>query len=247
VGVASDQQEVILKHVAEEVKKEGITLNVKTFSDYTLINQATEDGDLDLNSFQHVAFLEAWDEENDGDLVNVGFTKISPFGLYSAKSVADPTDHKISSPSDLKAGDTVGIPNDVTNGGRALQALDALGIITLKKDAPTSPQLSDIEKYNVKIEIKEIQADQIVSALPDLTAAFINTDFVLDQLKTTPKKAAIYIDTDHMENVSDLYKNIIAVREDEEDNKDIKAIVKAYQSDWTKTYYEEKTEEYVAW
>ncbi len=146
----------------------------------------------------------------------------------------------------LKDGDTVAIPNDPTNGGRALQALEALNIIKLKKDAPDSPEVKDIESYNTKIEIKPIQADQLVATLPDVTAAFINTNYVTDQLHTTPKKSAIYIDTDHLDKVSDLYKNIIAVRKEDKDKEDFKKIVKAYQTPEIAKLIE-KTNDYPAW
>lgn len=145
-----------------------------------------------------------------------------------------------------ETGDTVAIPNDPTNGGRALQALEALNIIKLKKDAPDSPEVKDIESYNTKIEIKPIQADQLVATLPDVTAAFINTNYVTDQLHTTPKKSAIYIDTDHLDKVSDLYKNIIAVRKEDKDKEDFKKIVKAYQTPEIAKLIE-KTNDYPAW
>ncbi|MBS7577077.1 MULTISPECIES: MetQ/NlpA family ABC transporter substrate-binding protein [unclassified Enterococcus] len=222
VGVASDSQREIWEYVADQVKKEGITLDVKLFSGYTEENPALADGSLDLNSFQHVAYLNNYNKENNQDLVHIAYTIISPFGLYS---------DKIKDYSELKDGDTIAIPNDVTNGGRALQLLAAIDVITLKADAPDSPTVKDIEKYNKKIEIKEIQADQLVSVLPDVTAATINTNFVIDQLQTTPEESAIYIDTDHLDKVSELYKNVIAVRKEDKDNEDFKKIVKAYQTD----------------
>ena len=221
VGVASDQQKEIWEKVSDSLKADKIKIDVKLFSGYTEENPALADGSLDLNSFQHVAYLNNYNKENKKDLTYIGYTLISPFGLYS---------EKLKDPKDLKDGDTVAIPNDPTNGGRALQALEALDIIKLKKDAPDSPEVKDIESYKTKIEIKPIQADQLVATLPDVTAAFINTNYVTDQLHTTPKKSAIYIDTDHLDKVSDLYKNIIAVRKEDKNKEDFKKIVKAYQT-----------------
>ncbi|GFH40557.1 MetQ/NlpA family ABC transporter substrate-binding protein [Lactococcus insecticola] len=238
VGVASDQQKEIWEKVGASLKDENIKIKVKLFSGYTEENPALADGSLDLNSFQHVAFLENYNKENKQDLTYIGYTLISPFGLYS--------DKKISKPSELKDGDTVAIPNDVTNGGRALQALEALKIITLKKDAPASPTVKDIKTYNTKIKIKEIQADQLVSVLPDVTAAFINTNYVTDQMHTTPKKSAIYIDTDHLDKVSKLYKNVIAVRKEDKNKADFKKIVKAYQTPAIAKLIE-ATNDYPAW
>lgn len=237
VGVASDQQKEIWEKVSESLKADKIKIDVKLFSGYTEENPALADGSLDLNSFQHVAYLNNYNKENKQDLTYIGYTLISPFGLYS---------EKLKDPKDLKDGDTVAIPNDPTNGGRALQALEALDIIKLKKDAPDSPEVKDIASYNTKIEIKPIQADQLVATLPDVTAAFINTNYVTDQLHTTPKKSAIYIDTDHLEKVSDLYKNIIAVRKADKNKEDFKKIVKAYQTPEIAKLIE-KTNDYPAW
>ena len=237
VGVASDQQKEIWEKVSDSLKDDKIKIYVKLFSGYTEENPALADGSLDLNSFQHVAYLNNYNKENKKDLTYIGYTLISPFGLHS---------EKIKDPKDLKDGDTVAIPNDPTNGGRALQALETLNIIKLKKDAPDSPEVKDIESYNTKIEIKPIQADQLVATLPDVTAAFINTNYVTDQLHTTPKKSAIYIDTDHLDKVSDLYKNIIAVRKEDKDKEDFKKIVKAYQTPEIAKLIE-KTNDYPAW
>ncbi len=237
VGVASDQQKEIWEKVSDSLKADKIKIDVKLFSGYTEENPALADGSLDLNSFQHVAYLNNYNKENKKDLTYIGYTLISPFGLYS---------EKLKDPKDLKDGDTVAIPNDPTNGGRALQALEALDIIKLKKDAPDSPEVKDIASYNTKIEIKPIQADQLVATLPDVTAAFINTNYVTDQLHTTPKKSAIYIDTDHLEKVSDLYKNIIAVRKADKNKEDFKKIVKAYQTPEIAKLIE-KTNDYPAW
>ena len=237
VGVASDQQKEIWEKVSDSLKDDKIKIDVKLFSGYTEENPALADGSLDLNSFQHVAYLNNYNKENKKDLTYIGYTLISPFGLYS---------EKIKDPKDLKDGDTVAIPDDPTNGGRALQALEALNIIKLKKDAPDSPEVKDIEAYNTKIEIKPIQADQLVATLPDVTAAFINTNYVTDQLHTTPKKSAIYIDTDHLDKVSDLYKNIIAVRKEDKNKEDFKKIVKAYQTPEIAKLIE-KTNDYPAW
>ncbi|MGM5485646.1 MAG: MetQ/NlpA family ABC transporter substrate-binding protein [Pseudolactococcus raffinolactis] len=237
VGVASDQQKEIWEKVSDSLKADKIKIDVKLFSGYTEENPALADGSLDLNSFQHVAYLNNYNKENKKDLTYIGYTLISPFGLYS---------EKLKDPKDLKDGDTVAIPNDPTNGGRALQALETLDIIKLKKDAPDSPEVKDIESYKTKIEIKPIQADQLVATLPDVTAAFINTNYVTDQLHTTPKKSAIYIDTDHLDKVSDLYKNIIAVRKEDKNKEDFKKIVKAYQTPEIAKLIE-KTNDYPAW
>ena len=237
VGVASDQQKEIWTKLGKDLKKDNIKIDVKLFSGYTEENPALADGSLDLNSFQHNAWLNNYNRDNKKDLTPIGYTIISPFGLYS---------DNIKNPKDLKDGDVVGIPDDPANGGRSLQALDALHIIKLKDNAPDSPSVKDIVSYNTKIKIKPIQADQLVAALPDLTAAFINTNFVTDQLHTTPKKSALYIDTDHMDKVNEIYKNVIVVRKEDKDKADFKKIVKAYQTPEIAEIIK-KTNDYPAW
>ena len=237
VGVASDQQKEIWTQLGKDLKKDNIKIDVKLFSGYTEENPALADGSLDLNSFQHNAWLNNYNRDNKKDLTPIGYTIISPFGLYS---------DKIKNPKDLKDGDVVGIPDDPANGGRSLQALDALHVIKLKDNAPDSPSVKDIVSYNTKIKIKPIQADQLVAALPDLTAAFINTNFVTDQLHTTPKKSALYIDTDHMDKVNEIYKNVIVVRKEDKDKADFKKIVKAYQTPEIAEIIK-KTNDYPAW
>ena len=237
VGVASDQQKEIWTQLGKDLKKDNIKIDVKLFSGYTEENPALADGSLDLNSFQHNAWLNNYNRDNKKDLTPIGYTIISPFGLYS---------DKIKNPKDLKDGDVVGIPDDPANGGRSLQALDALHVIKLKDNAPDSPSVKDIVSYNTKIKIKPIQADQLVAALPDLTAAFINTNFVTDQLHTTPKKSALYIDTDHMDKVNEIYKNVIVVRKEDKDKADFKKIVKAYQTPKIAEIIK-KTNDFPAW
>lgn len=221
IGVASDTEKAEWTQVAKNVKKDGIILKIKEFSDYTGENPAVQDGSLDLNAFQHTAYLDNWNKENNGDIVSIGYTYISPFGLYSKK---------ITNYKELKSGDTIAVPNDVTNEGRALQLLSAIGLITLKKDAPALPALTDIQTYNKKITIKPLSGDQIAAALPDVTAGCINTNYVQDQLHETPKDA-LYVDTDHGDKVNSIYKNIVAVKKSNKNNADFKKLVKAYQTE----------------
>ncbi|MFV0556250.1 MAG: MetQ/NlpA family ABC transporter substrate-binding protein [Lactovum sp.] len=221
VGVASEQERREWELVAENVKDEGITLKVKEFTDYTQENPATVDGSLDLNAFQTKVYLDEWNKTNDENLVSIGWTYISPLGLYSETV----TDYK-----DIKDGDIIGIPNDVTNGGRAISLLASAGYITLKEDAGDIPALTDIETYNIKIEIETLEASQIAAALPDLTAAVINTNFVTSQLQKTADDA-IFVDTDHASKLGDSFKNIVVVTEENKDKEDFKILVEAYQTE----------------
>lgn len=224
VGVVSDSEKEIWKSVAADLKeKDGIDLEIKEFSDYNTPNAALVDGSIDLNAFQHIAFLDEYNSSHKQDIVSIGFTYVSPLGLYSKKV----KDYK-----DIKDGDEIAIQNDVVNCGRALQLLNAINIITLKSDAPASPTVNDIEKYNVKVKITEVDASQTASSLPDVAAATVNTNYALDAgLK--PTKDAIYLDTERLKEVNDIYKNIIAVKPENKDNPDFKKIVEVYQTDKT--------------
>lgn len=157
----------------------------------------------------------------------IGNTFIIPLNLYS---------DKVSSVDELKDGDTVAIPDDLTNGGRALKVLESAGLITLKADAGFSPTVDDIETYNTKIQIKELKANVIPSSLPDVTAAVVNGNYALDfGLKT---EEAIYKDSVLDE---EQYWNLIAART--ADLKDptkvdvYKKVVAAFQSDATEKVF----------
>ena len=220
VGVVSDADNLIWEEVAKNLKDEGITLKTEEFSDYNTPNDALEDGSIDLNAFQHVAFMDNFNKEKDGNLVSIGYTYVSPLGLYSKK---------IKNYKDLKDGDTVAIPNDVTNEGRAIQLLAAIDVLTLKDTKVESPSLKDIASYKKKIKIKELDAAQIPTVLEDVDAGIINTNYAVDS-GLSPKEDALYVDTDNLSKVGDIYKNVIAVTSKNKDKEDFKKIVKAYQT-----------------
>lgn len=198
LGVVGSIYEEIWTPTREALKKEGINLEIVQFSDYVTPNNALANGEIDLNAFQHRIYLKNEINNYGYDLSIAGNTFIIPLNLYS---------QKVSSVEELKDGDTIAIPDDVTNGGRALKVLEAAGLIVLKADTDFNPTVEDIESYNVQITIKELKANIIPSALPDVTAGIINGNYALDfGLKTTE---AIYTDTvlDEKE-----YWNLIAVR-----------------------------------
>lgn len=210
-----------------ELKKEGINLEFVQFSDYVTPNNALNNKEIDLNAFQHQIFLADDAKSNGYDITNIGNTFIIPLNLYS---------ESISSVDKIKDGDTIAIPDDVTNGGRALKVLEAAGLITLDAKAGFNPTLDDITKYNVKIKIEELKANTIPSALQDVTAAVVNGNYALDfGLKT---EDAIYKDTvlDQKE-----YWCLIAARnEDLNDPEKVelyKKVVKAFQTEATEKVF----------
>ncbi len=232
IGVVSDSAAEIWKDVAKRLKDQNINLKIVEFTDYNQPNEALTNGDVDLNAFQHVAFLNNYNTDNNGDLVPIGFTFVSPLGLYSDKV----TDYK-----DIKDGDSIAIPNDVTNGGRALQLLAAIDLITLKKDAGDSPTVADIEKNPLNLKIEELDAAQTARSLSDVTAAVVNTNYAVDS-GLTPKKDALYLDTDNLSDVKDIYKNVVAARKEDKNNATYKKIVAEYQTDETKKLIDKTTD-----
>lgn len=220
LGVVGSIYEDLWAPAKEALKKEGVDLEIVQFSDYVTPNNALNSGDIDLNAFQHRIYLESEIKQYGYKIEAVGYTFIIPLNLYSSK---------VSSVDKIKDGDSIAIPDDVTNGGRALKVLEAAGLIKLKANAGFSPTVKDIETYKVKIKIEELKANTIPSVLSDVTAAIVNGNYALDfGLKT---KEAIYQDTVLNE---EKYWNLIAARSD--DLKDpnkvalYKKVVSAFQS-----------------
>ena len=227
LGVVGSIYEDLWKPAQESLKAEGIDLEIVQFSDYATPNNALNSGDIDLNAFQHQIYLDNEVEQQGYKIQSIGYTFIIPLNIYS---------HKVKAISDIKDGDVVAIPDDVTNGGRAIKVLAAAGLITLKEDAGFNPTLEDIKTYNTKITIKELKANTIPSVLDDVTAAVVNGNYALDfGLKT---EEDIYKDSVLDE---EQYWNLIAART--ADLKDptkvdvYKKVVAAFQSDATEKVF----------
>ena len=227
LGVVGSIYEDLWKPAQESLKAEGIDLEIVQFSDYATPNNALNSGDIDLNAFQHQIYLDNEVEQQGYKIQSIGYTFIIPLNIYS---------HKVKAISDIKDGDVVAIPDDVTNGGRAIKVLAAAGLITLKEDAGFNPTLEDIKTYNTKITIKELKANTIPSVLDDVTAAVVNGNYALDfGLKTDE---AIYKDSVLDE---EKYWNLIAARTEDLQDKDKVAVyqkvIKAFQSDATEKVF----------
>lgn len=230
LGVVGSVYEEIWAPAKESLAKEGIDLKIQQFSDYVTPNNALANGEIDLNAFQHQIYLDTEIENNDYKIQSIGYSFIIPLNLYS---------NKVKSLSEIKDGDTIAIPNDLTNGGRALKVLEAANLIKLKDDAAFSPTIDDIETYNVKIEIKELAANTIPSTLQDVTAGIVNGNYALDfGLKT---EEAIFADTSLTE---EKYWNLIAARsadlEDASKAELYKKVIKAFQSEETEKVFNEQ-------
>ena len=210
------------------MKKDGIDLQIVQFSDFVTPNNALANGEIDLNAFQHRVYLESEVKNYGYAIQNIGNTLIIPLNIYS---------QKISSVSELKDGDTVAIPDDESNGGRALKVLESAGLITLDPNAAFNPSVSDITGYKVQIQIEELKANVIPSVLPDVTAAVVNGNFALDfGLK---QEEAIFQD-ENLEQKE--YWCLIAARTADLEDADKKAlyqsIVDAYHSAETQAVFD---------
>lgn len=213
--------------VKTRLKDEGINLEYVKFTDYNQPNAALADGSIDLNSFQHQYFLDNYNEEHGTDLVSIGNTVNAPLGIYS---------DKIKDVKDVKKGDKVAIPNDVTNGGRALLLLQTAGLIKVDPAKEQAPTVSDITDNPLNLDISELDASQTARALQDVTISVINSGVAVDA-GFTPTKDAIFLEP--VDDSSRPYVNIIVARKEDTDNKVYQKVVAAYQTDATKKVIEE--------
>lgn len=215
LGVNSDEMEV-WDYLKEELKKENINLEIITFNDYTRPNLALAEKDIDINSFQHYAFFNKFIDNHNLDLSSIGETIIAPLGIYS---------DKIDNLSDIKPNDIVAIPNDETNGGRALNLLQSAGLLKLKsKDLPT---LNDIVENKFNLEILEVDAAMVPRTIKDVDIAIINSGFAVDA-GYLPIEDSIYLED--INEDTNPYINIFAVRSEDRNNPDLLKIVELYQT-----------------
>ncbi|MGO4942304.1 MetQ/NlpA family ABC transporter substrate-binding protein [Ruoffia tabacinasalis] len=221
VGVVSEAEEQVWEFVAEQaLEQEGIELELVLFTDYVQPNVALQDGSTDLNAFQHVAFLNEWNEANDGNLEALGFSYVTPLGVYS---------ESITSIEEIPEDAVIAIPNDPTNGGRALLGLELAGLIEVDDEAGILPTVADVTDNPLNIQFEELEAAQIAQALPDVDAAVINNTFALDAGLSV--EDAIFLDAENPADLPDDYKNIIAVNGDNADSELFAKVVELYQTD----------------
>ncbi|MBC7277999.1 MetQ/NlpA family ABC transporter substrate-binding protein [Nocardioides sp.] len=201
----------------DAAREEGIDLEVKNFSDYNQPNPALSEGELDLNQFQHIIFLASYNVQNDDDLVALGSTATYPLGLYSSK---------YKSLDEIKAGETVIVPDDETNQARGLVLLQSEGMIELTDGGTPFSTVKDVDPSS-KVKIKAVQASITASSLPDVAAAIINNDFVED----AGLKFEDALVTDDPSDAKALpYVNIFAVRAEDKDDPTYKKLVEIFQN-----------------
>lgn len=225
VGVTAGPHEQIVEAAAKVAAKDGLEIELQVFSDYILPNTALSEGDLDANSYQHEPFLNTFNEDHGTDLVPVGKTILNPMGVYS---------DKYDSIDDLPDGATFGLPNDPTNGARALFILQEEGYIKLKEGTGETASIYDVEENKKNLKFIELEAAQIPKQLSEVDAAAINTNFALEA-GINPKEDSILL-----ESSNSPYVNYIVVRAENEDDPTVQKFVKAYQSEEVKQFIEEE-------
>ena len=224
VGVSPGEHAEIMEEVARVAEPMGLEIDVVEFSDYVVPNQALADGDIEANSFQHEPYLDNQVNDRGFALVPVATTITTPMGVYS------------DSITDMEAfpeGGSMGIPNDPTNGGRALLVLQSLGLITLAEGTGLVPTVLDIVENPKDIRFRELDAAQLPRSLADLDAALINTNYAIAS-GLSPKEDSIA-----MESADNPYVNVIVVQEGKEDAPWVKTLLEAYHSDEIKAFIDE--------
>lgn len=219
VGVTAGPHAMIMEQVKLHAAKEGLDIRIVEFNDFILPNESLNEGDIDANCYQHHLFLGEQIKSRGYKLISVGKSVLLPMGIYSASLEAI---------AEVKEGARVAIPNDPTNGARALKLLEANGILTLKPGIE-SPSILDVAENTKKLKLIEIEAPQLPRILPDVDIAVINMDWMLLAGKDPGGALAT-------EEKDDMYANIIVVRAGKQTSKDVQRFVALYQSKEIRDY-----------
>ena len=229
VAASATPHAEILEEAKTLLKDKGYELEVKVFDDYVQPNNVVESGEFDANYFQHVPYLEQFNEEKGTHLVVAGKIHYEPFGIYSGTK----KDLK-----DIAKGDKIAVPNDTTNEARALLLLQDNGIIKLKDGAGIKATVNDIEENPNNIEIVELEAAQVPRVVNEVAYVVLNGNYALEANYTVKKDALAYEKSDS--EAAKTYVNVIAVKEGNENSEKIKALVDVLKSDSIKKFIDEK-------
>ena len=229
IGVVGEYNEVLEEVIKRYEEGTGDKVELVKFADYNQPNEALLAGDIDLNAYQHYKFLDEFNADRGSDLVSIGDTMLAPIALFS---------NKVKSLDDLKEGARIAIPNDPSNGSRALFLLQDAGLIKVEGEPGEIVGLDKIKENPKKLEIIEMDASQTSRSLDDVDAAAVNDTFALDA--GLDRKTIIYEENPKSDSVKQ-YINIIAARKEDENNERYKEFVKYYQTDETKADYERIT------
>ena len=230
VGASPAPHAEILEVAKDILAKQGITLDIVEFNDYIQPNTAVENGELDANYFQHITYMNEFNESDGTHLVSAAEVHYEPFGLYAGKT---------DSMDALADGAQIAVPNDTTNEARALLLLQQEGLITLKDGAGITATKADIAENPKNLDIVELEASQLPVRLGDVDMAVINGNYAIDAgLKVSDALAVESADGD----AAQAYVNVLAVKEGRENDPAIQALVAALKSDEVKTFMEETYE-----
>ncbi|KXB64754.1 NLPA lipoprotein [Parvimonas sp. KA00067] len=218
IGVSPEPHQKLVELVKEDLEKEGIKLDIVTFTDYIQPNLALDAKELDLNFFQHKPYLDEFNNKKNTKLSVLGNVHVEPMGLY------------LNNASEIKDGAEIAIPNDPSNGARALILLDKNGIIKLKDNTNILSSVNDIKENPKKIKFTEVEAAQLPRIIKDIDGAVINGNYAIEAGLSPTKDAKL------IEGKDSPYANIITVRTGEENNETYKKVLKALQSEKVKDY-----------
>ena len=221
VGASPSPHAEILNLIKDDLAKEGIQLEIVEFTDYVTPNQALNDGEIDANFFQHLPYLESFSKDRGLKLSSVGGVFVSPLSLFS---------DKIKDIKELQDGAAIAIPNDPSNGGRALIILEKTGLIKLDPKAGLKATVLDIVENPKKLNFKELDAAQLPRSLQDVDCAFINGNYALDA-GIDPVKDAIL-----REGKDSPYSNIVAVKTENKEDPKVEALMKVLHSEKVKDF-----------
>ena len=226
IGATPVPHAEMLEEITPALKEKGITLEIVPFNDYVQPNIALNDKELDANFFQHEPYLNDFVKEHkEMNLVNAAGVHVEPMGVYSKK---------ISKLDELADGATVSIPNDPTNGGRALILLEKAGLLKLKDGVKETATVNDIVENTKNLKITEVEAAQLPRTLEDVDISVINTNFAMNA-DLNPVKDALF-----MEDKTSPYVNIVVVRNGDENREEIKTLINELHSEKMKKFIEEK-------
>ncbi len=227
VGATPAPHAEILEVVKGILAEEGITLEILQYNDYVQPNNAVEDGSLDANYFQHITYMNDFNDQNGTHLVSAAEVHYEPMGLYAGK---------VSSLDELPDGALIGVPNDATNEARALLVLQQEGLITLAEDAGITATINDIVDNPKNLEFSEMEAAQLPLRLADLDMAVINGNYAIDAGLSMAD--ALAIESAEGEAAT-AYVNVLAVKEGRETDPAIQALAQALCSQAVKDYIDE--------
>ncbi len=225
VAASATPHAEILEAAKPILAEQGWDLEVTIYDDYVLPNEVVESGEFDANYFQHVPYLDSFNEERGTHLVQVGKIHYEPFGIYPGTK---------SSLDEIADGDVIAVPNDTTNEARALLLLQDNGIITLKDGAGLTATVNDIAENPYNVQIQELAAEQVARVKDEVAFVVLNGNYALEAGFSVGQDSIAYETSDS--EAAKTYVNVVVVEEGNEDNEGVKALVDVLKSDEIKDY-----------